>query len=252
VDLGLGGKVAIVTGAGSQSGFGRGIALRLAAEGCDVLVSDIHLGGAELTAGAVRELGRRALAVKTDVTSGDEVKRMVDLCLGEFLKIDILVNNAGVGTPRKPFLESTEAEWDRSLDTNLRGTMYCSQAVLPHMLARGQGKIITMASVAGVISVPLGSVYGATKAAIINFTGGLALEVADSGINVNCIAPGLGNTDFLASAGGFSDEYIAHAAELDAAGKTITPEDIGSLVAFLVSDVSRHIVGQCIRISGMT
>jgi NAD(P)-dependent dehydrogenase (short-subunit alcohol dehydrogenase family) len=252
VDLGLGGKVAIVTGAGSQRGFGRGIALRLAAEGCDLLVSDIDLDGAGLTAGAVRELGRRAVAVKTDVTNGDDVKRMVDLCLGEFQRIDILISNAGVGTPRKPFLESTEAEWDRSLDTNLRGTMYCTQAVLPHMLARGQGKIITMASVAGVISVPLGSVYGATKAAIINFSGGLALEVADSGINVNCIAPGLGNTDFLASAGGFSDEYIAHAAELDAAGKTITPEDIGNLVAFLVSDVSRHIVGQCIRISGMT
>ncbi len=115
---------------------------------------------------------------------------MVDRCLGEFQKIDILVNNAGVGTPRKPFVDSTEAEWDRCLNTNLRGTMYCTRAVLPHMLARGQGKIITMASVAGVISVPLGSVYGATKAAIINFSGGLALEVADSGINVNCIAPG--------------------------------------------------------------
>jgi 3-oxoacyl-[acyl-carrier protein] reductase len=252
VDLGLGGKVAIVTGAGSQRGFGRGIALALAAEGCHLLVSDIDLAGAELTAVAVRETGRSALAVRADVADRDEVERMVAECLGEFRTIDILVCNAGVGTPRKSFAESTEAEWDRSLDTNLRGTMYCIQTVLPHMLERKQGKIVTLASVAGVISVPQGSVYGATKAAIINLTGAIALEVADSGINVNCIAPGLGNTNFLPSAGGFSDDYIAHAAELDAAGKTITPEDIGNLAAFLASDASRHIVGQCIRVSGMT
>jgi 3-oxoacyl-[acyl-carrier protein] reductase len=252
MDLGLIGKVAIITGAGSQRGFGRGIALTLAAEGCDVVVSDLDMEGVELTAASVRELGRRALALRTDVTDGRQVKDMVQRSLDEFHKIDILVNNAGVGTPPKPFVDSTEADWDLGLDVNLRGTMYCTQAVLPHMLERKQGKIITMASVAGVISVPNGSVYGAAKAAIINLSGAIALEVADAGINVNCIGPGLGNTDFLASAGGFTDEYIAHAAEWDAAGKTITPQDIGNLVAFLVPDVSKHIVGQCIRISGMT
>jgi len=252
MDLGLRGKVAIITGAGSQRGFGRGIALTLAAEGCDLAVCDIALEGTELTAVSIRELGRRALAVRADVADADQVKSMVDRGLSEFQKIDILVNNAGVGTPFKSFVQSTQAEWERSLDTNLKGTMHCTKAVLPHMLARGQGKIINLASVAGVISVPNGSVYGATKAAIINLSGAIALEVADSGINVNCVAPGLGNTNFLPAAGGFSDDYPAHAAELDAAGKTITPQDVGNLVAFLVSDVSRHIVGQCIRISGMT
>jgi NAD(P)-dependent dehydrogenase (short-subunit alcohol dehydrogenase family) len=252
MDLGLQGKVAIVTGAGSQRGFGRGIALRLAAEGCDVVVSDMDLAGAELTAAAVRELGRGALALEVDVTDRDKVNAMVEQTLDRFHTIDILVNNAGVGTPPMPFVESVEADWDLGLNVNLRGTMYCTQAVLPHMLERRQGKVVTMASVAGVISVSNGSVYGAAKAAIINLSGAIALEVADSGINVNCIAPGLGNTNFLASARGFTDEYIAHAEEWDAAGKTITPEDVGNLVAFLVSDVSRHIVGQCIRISGMT
>jgi NAD(P)-dependent dehydrogenase (short-subunit alcohol dehydrogenase family) len=252
MDLGLKDKVAIVTGAGGQRGFGRGIALVLAAEGCHILVGDIDLEGAEMTAASVRESRSRAVAVKVDVGDRDQVKSMVDRCLSEFGAIDVLVNNAGVGTPYRPFIESTQAEWERSLDTNLKGTMLCTQAVLPHMLARKQGKIVNLASVAGVISVPKGSVYGATKAAIINFSGAIALEVADSGINVNCVAPGLGNTDFLSSAGGFSNDYIAHAAELDAAGKTITPKDVGDLVAFLVSDVSRHIVGQCIRVSGMT
>ncbi len=252
MDLGLKDKVAIVTGAGSQRGFGRGIALALVGEGCDVVVSDRDLSGAELTAAAVRERGGEALALEVDVTDRGQVGRMIELTLDRFGKIDILVNNAGVGTPPKPFVESTEAEWDQGINVNLRGTMYCTKAVLPHMLARRQGKIINVASVAGVLSVPKGSVYGAAKAGIINLSGAIALEVADAGINVNCIAPGLGNTNFLASAGGFSDEYIAHAEEWDAAGKTITPEDIGNLVAFLVSDVSRHIVGQCIRISGMT
>jgi len=186
------------------------------------------------------------------VTNAAQVGTMVEQCLGQFHQIDILVCNAGVGTPPKPFVESTEAEWDLGLDVNLRGTMNCTKAALPHMLARRQGKVVTLASVAGVISVPNGSVYGAAKAAIINLSGAIALEVADSGINVNCIAPGLGNTSFLAAAGGFTNEYIAHAEEWDAAGKTITPEDVGNLVAFLVSDVSKHIVGQCIRISGMT
>ncbi len=252
MDLGLKGKVAIVTGGGSQRGFGRGIALTLAREGCDIAVGDVDLEGAELTAAAVRECGRKALAVKVDVADRAQVDDMVAQTIRQFQTIDILVNNAGVGTPYRAFLESTEADWDRALDINLRGTMHCTQAVLPHMLARNAGKIVNLASVAGVISVPKGSVYGAAKAGIINLSGAIALEVADAGINVNCIAPGLGNTDFLASAGGFSDEYIAHAEELDAAGKTITPEDVGVLVAFLVSDVSRHVVGQCIRISGMT
>ncbi|OFW58687.1 MAG: hypothetical protein A2133_08205 [Actinobacteria bacterium RBG_16_64_13] len=252
MDLGLAGRVAIITGAGSQRGFGRGIALTLAREGCDIVVCDKDLAGAELTTASVREQGCRALALEVDVTDRDQVRTVVEQILDRFHNIDILVNNAGVGTRPVPFVESTEADWDLGLDVNLRGTMHCTQAVLPHMLERQQGKIITMASVAGVISVPKGAVYGAAKAGIINLSGAIALEVADSGINVNCIAPGLGNTNFLAAAGGFSDEYIAHAAEWDAAGRTITPEDIGNLVAFLVSDVSRHIVGQCIRISGMT
>ena len=252
MDLGLKEKVAIITGAGSQRGFGRGIALTLAREGCNVVVCDKDLAGAELTAASVRDLGRDALALEVDVTDRDQVRTMVERTLDRFHKVDILVSNAGIGTRPVPFVDSTEADWDLGLDVNLRGTMHCTQAVLPHMLERQQGKIITMASVAGVISVPKGAVYGAAKAGIINLTGAIALEVADAGINVNCIAPGLGNTDFLASAGGFSDEYIAHAEELNAAGKTITPGDIGNLVAFLVSDVSKHIVGQCIRISGMT
>jgi len=251
MNLELEGKVALITGAGSQRGFGKGIALTLAKEGCDVIISDIDLKGAQLTAAAVKAVGGKTLALKADVTSFDQVNYMVKKSLEYFGKIDILVNNAGVGTPPENFVESTEADWDMGINSNLRGTMYCTKAILPHMLARKQGKIINMSSVAGLIGVAKGSVYGAAKAGITNFTAAIALEVIDSGINVNSIAPGLGNTNFLATCG-FPDDYINHAKELDAAGKTITPQDIGNTVAFLVSDVSKHIVGQCIRVSGTT
>jgi len=119
--LGLKGKVALITGAGSQTGFGKGIALTLAKEGCDIIVSDIDLKGAEQTAAAVKALGHKAMTVKADVTNRAEVDNMVKAALKEFGKIDILVNNAGVGTPPKPFVDSTEEEWDLGINVNLRG-----------------------------------------------------------------------------------------------------------------------------------
>jgi NAD(P)-dependent dehydrogenase (short-subunit alcohol dehydrogenase family) len=222
MDLGLKGKVALITGAGSQKGFGKGITLTLAREGCDIIVSDINLQNVELTAMEVKALGRRVLALQADVRNRDQVNEMVKRGLEYFGKIDILVNNAGIGTHPRPFVESLEEDWDLGINSNLKGTMYCTKAVLPHMLESKQGKIINISSVAGLVGVPKGSVYGAAKAGIVNFTAALALEVADCGVNVNCIAPGLGNTNFLAACD-FPADYIKHTEELDAAGKTITP-----------------------------
>ena len=249
MDLGLKGKVALVTGAGSQIGFGKGIVLTLAKEGCDIIVGDIDLKGAEQTAAEVKALGRKAIALKADVTSSAEVNDMVKAALAQFGRIDILVNNAGIGTPPKPFVESTEAEWDLGININLRAVMNCTKAVLPHMISRKSGKIVSMSSVAGLAGTPTGTIYGAAKAGVVNFTAGLALEVAESGINVNCIAPGLGATGFH-PASGFPPEYIENVKKMAAAGKTTTPEEIGNTVAFLVSDVSKRITGQCLRVSG--
>jgi len=249
MDLGLKGKVALVTGAGRQIGFGKGIALALAKEGCDIIVGDIDLKGAEQTAAEVKALGRKSIALKADVTSSAEVNDMVKAALAQFGRIDILVNNAGVGTPPKPFVESTEAEWDLGININLSAVMNCTKAVLPHMISRKSGKIVSMSSVAGLAGTPTGTIYGAAKAGVVNFTAGLALEVAESGINVNCIAPGLGATGFH-PASGFPPAYIENVKKMAAAGKTTTPEEIGNTVAFLVSDVSKRIVGQCLRVSG--
>ncbi len=250
MDLGLTGKVAIITGAGSQIGFGKGIALTLAKEGCDIAVSDINLEGTQQTAADVRALGRKAMAFKTDVTSKAEVEAMVNAVLNEFGKIDILINNAGVGTAPKPFVDTTEADWDVNININLKGTMICTKTVLPHMIARKSGKIISMSSTAGISGMRTGGVYGAAKGGIIIFTQALAQEVADFNINVNCIAPGLGATNFH-KASSFPPEYYERVVKPAlAANKTTTPQDIGNAMAFLASDVSVRITGQCIRVSG--
>ena len=247
MDLGLKGKVALVTGVGSQVGFGKGIALALAKEGCDIIACDIDLKGAEQTAAEVKALGRKAIVFKVDITNSAEVNDMVKAALEQFGRIDILVNNAGGSTPPKPFAEVAEEDWDKDINVNLKGMVKCTRAVLPQMISRKSGKIVSISSVGGITGVPTGTAYGVAKAGVINFTAGLQQEVAESGINVNCIAPGLGNTAFYTQ---FGPEWLERTKAMAAAGKTTTPEDIGNAVAFLVSDVSKRIMGQCLRVSG--
>ena len=194
MELGLKDKVAIVTGAGSQIGYGRGIAMTLAKEGCNIIAVDIDLVGAKKTAAEVIASGRQALAVKADVSNNTEIDDMVKIALVKFSKIDILVNNAGASTPPKPFIEMTETELERDININLKGVLYCTRAVLNHMISQKSGKIINISSSkvggAGV------AVYSAAKGGVMLFTKSLAAEVAKLGINVNSIAPGQGNTGF--------------------------------------------------------
>ncbi|MFC2070764.1 SDR family NAD(P)-dependent oxidoreductase [Chloroflexota bacterium] len=251
MELGLKDKVALVTGAGSQKGFGKGMVMALAREGCNIVVCDMDIEGAEKTAVDARALGRKAIALKMDVTKSAEVKEAVDAALKEFGRIDILMNNAGVGTQPKPFVASTEEEWDTNININLRGTMNVTKAVLPQMIERKSGKIVSMSSTAGLAGMSTGGVYGAAKAGIVILTSALSKELEESNINVNCIAPGLGATNFHV-ASNFPQEYIDKMLpEMLAAGKTTTPEEIGNTAAFLSSDVSRRINGQCIRVSGL-
>jgi NAD(P)-dependent dehydrogenase (short-subunit alcohol dehydrogenase family) len=250
MDLGLKHKVALVTGAGSQKGFGKATALTLAKEGCDVAVIDKDQEGANQTAAEVRALGHKAIAARVDITNSDEVNAVVKRILEEFGKIDILANIAGATTPGKLFIDKTEDEWDLDLGLNLKGTLYCIKAVLPYMLSRKSGKIITTASVNVIKGFPTTSIYAAAKAGVVGFTRVLANEVAASGINVNCIAPGLGLTNFNpggAPPGGF-DAVIQGVPNR----RTTTPQDIANTVAFLVSDVSSDIVGQVISVDGGT
>jgi 3-oxoacyl-[acyl-carrier protein] reductase len=248
MELGIKGKVALVTGAGSQSGFGKGVALVLAKEGCDVIVFDMDLEGAEKTAAEVKALGQKSVAYKVDVTKAAEVRETVDKALKEFGKIDILANIAGGSTPPQLFVETSEEKWDKDINLNLKGVMNCTRAVLPQMVERKSGKIVSTTSVAGLTGTPTGASYCAAKAGVILFTDTLSKEVAEIGINVNCIAPGLGNTGFFKE---FGPEWAERTKAMEDAGKTTTPADIGNTVAFLASDVSKKIMGQCIRVSGV-
>ena len=248
MDLNLQNKVAIVTGAGSQKGFGKTTAITLAKEGCDVVVIDKDLEGVEQTAAEIEPLGRKVIAARVDVTHSNEVNAVVEQTLQEFKKIDVLANIAGATTPPKLFIDKTEAEWDSDLNLNLKGTLYCVKAVLPHMLSRKSGKIIMVASVNVLKGFPTTSTYAAAKTGIVGFSRVLANEVASSGINVNCIAPGLGLTNFSAGGGppGGFDAII----QTIPIKRTTTPQDIANTVAFLVSDVSSDIVGQTIFVDG--
>jgi NAD(P)-dependent dehydrogenase (short-subunit alcohol dehydrogenase family) len=250
MDLALKNKVVLITGAGSQKGFGKATALTLSKEGCDVAVIDKDQEGANQTAAEIRARGGRVIAARVDVTNRVEVEAAVEKTLKEFGKIDILVNMAGGTTPHKLFVDKPEAEWDSDLNLNFKGTLYCIKAVLPHMLARKSGKIITIASVNIKKGFPTTSTYAAAKAGIVGFTQVLANEVAASGINVNCIAPGLALTNF---AGGATPPGGLDAVIQGIPNKRpTTPQDVANTVAFLVSDVSSDIVGQTIGVDGGT
>jgi NAD(P)-dependent dehydrogenase (short-subunit alcohol dehydrogenase family) len=249
MNLNLNGKVALVTGGGSQVGFGKGICLELARNGCDVIVNDIDQAGAEKTAAEVRALGRQAIAIKADVTKVPEVKAMVETALQKFGKIDILVNNAGRTTSPMPFVETPEKNWEIVFSLNVFGVFNCSKAVLPQMLQRKYGKIINIASGAGFTGSPRFIHYGASKAAVMAFTRGLARETVAAGLNVNAIAPGLGDTNFL-STGGFPDSEFAKAVTTVPTGRSTTPEEVGNLVSFLASDLARNVVGQTYVMDG--
>ena len=247
MDLKLNGKVALVTGAGSQVGFGKGIVMVLAGNGCDIISADIDIDGANKTALDVRALGRRAMAIKADITSSLEVKNMVKSIIDEFGRIDILVNNAGAGTPPKSFMETIEEDWDRDININLKGVIICTRAVIGQMISQGSGKIINVTSHCAKTGGAAVAVYSAAKAGVGAFTKGLASEMAPLGININSVAPGLGYTQFVSDA---PKEMLDNFLENIPSKKATTPDDMGNAVAFLASDVSNNIVGQSISVDG--
>ena len=244
MDLGLKDRVALVTGAGSQIGFGKAIALTLAKEGCDVIVNDINLQGAEQTAAEVRTLGRKAIAIKADIRKRDEVDSMVKTALAQFGKIDILVNNAGtpgIGPP------TSEEVWDINVNINFKGTWYVTNAVVPHMLERKYGKIVNFSS--AVARSGTGGLYAAAKEAVIGLTKTSARQLGPSGINVNGIAPGMGDTGFQVIVKA-TPEMKQRYTSMVPMRRLTTPQDIANTVAFLVSDVSSDITGQTIQVDG--
>ena len=243
MDLYLKDKVALVTGAGSQIGYGNRIATLLAEEGCDVAAADIDLDGAKKTAAAIKKLGRRGLAVKVDVTRQAEVDAMVAGVIKEFGKIDILVNNAGASSALRPFLEMTDEDWSFDIGVNLLGQMRVARAVLPHMIARKYGRIVNTSGGQGIPNI---SIYGAAKAGVVMFTQALAREVASKGVIVNAVGPGLGKTGLVYRA---PQEFLEGEKQRSQLKRLCTPEDVAPVVAFLASDRCSYMVGQTMQLS---
>jgi 2-hydroxycyclohexanecarboxyl-CoA dehydrogenase len=243
MDLKLKDKVVLITGAGSQVGYGKKIATTLAEEGCHVVVADIDLEGAKATAAEVEKLGRKALAVKVDVTNRASVDEMVKAALEKFGKIDILVNHAGASRGG-PFLQTTKAQWDFDINVNLYGQMNVAQAVIPHMVARKYGRVIFTSGGQG---LPGLATYGASKAAIEALAHSIAAEVTSSGVIVNVIGPGLGLTG-LTKGADVNSPHLKGYIQSSMLKRLCTPEDVAPVVAFLASDLCSFMTGQNIHL----
>src|SRR5579875_689781 len=245
----LDGKIALVTGA--RRGIGRGIALELAKEGADVAVNDLVGDDGQLDAvvGEIRALGRRALGVVADVRQAAAVAAMVERVERELGPLDILVNNAGVESII-PFLEISEAEWERVTHTNLKGEWLCAQAVARQMVARGRdGAIINIGSVQAGMVLPGRTHYAPSKRAIEALTANLAVELAPHGIRVNCIHPGLIDTEMTAWV--MKDpQVLPQVLERIALHRAGQPAEIGRAAVFFASDDASYITGQSLYVDG--
>lgn len=248
-------KVAIITG--GAKGMGRGVALKFAGEGCDLVLTDIDIEGARRVAEEVAALGRKALPIRCDITDGLQVQGMVDAALNEFGKIDILMNNAGGvggtgGTGNSDTI--TEAEWDRIIDLNLKGTFLVTMAVLPDMKKNLSGKIISIASM-GAVSPSVSVLhYHAAKAGVMGLMLNLAFELAPKNIHVNTIVPGPIDTPFwdpLMPPGPQRDAFLAAIAKQEVPlGRMGTPKDIAGAAIFLASELSDYVTGQVVCVAG--
>jgi NAD(P)-dependent dehydrogenase (short-subunit alcohol dehydrogenase family) len=249
----LEGKVAIVTGGGT--GLGKVFCRSLAQAGAHVAIAARRPGPINEMAAELRELGRKALPVVTDVTDSQQVDRLVEEVLEEFGRIDILVSNAGIAKgvdpspdealklEPKPIWEFTDADWRYSVDTNLTGAFYCCRAVARHMVERKQGKIINIASMGGLRAVKGNFGYCTAKAGLIMFTKTLAITLATQNIQANCIAPGFFEVIEMPPEVEKSKRFFPM-------GRFGMPGEIGPLVVYLASDASGYVTGECFVVDG--
>ena len=251
----LDGKVALITGA--AGGIGQAIARRLAREGAHVALADIRTEPLDDIARTVESHNRKALKVAVDVTQTDQVAQMVQAVVNSFGRIDIFFNNAGIIRVQN-FLDVTEAEWDQVIDVNLKGVFLCGQAVAKHMVERQCGKIINTASLAADRGRPEIAAYAASKTAVVSLTRSMALDLADQGITVNALAPGIVDTDMWAFIdnemgklwGRQKGDSMQRRVGTVPLKRAATADEVANVGIFLASDEADYITGQTMYIDG--
>jgi 3-oxoacyl-[acyl-carrier protein] reductase len=264
----LAGKVAVVTGAGRRRSIGRPIAVALAREGCDVVLTgtgrkpenypedEKQVGWRDIdsVADEVRELGRRALPLVSDVRNAQAIDELMQRCLAEFGRVDVLINNAGAarGADRVPIVDLDEALWRNVIDTNLTGTFLMSRAVARHLIKQNEGgRIVNISSVAGKVHGANSGAYAASKAGIQSLTAVMAAELARYQVTVNAVLPGIIDTFRMDDLGRGEtwERLVRERIPLQRAG---TGEDIAEMTVFLCSPKAGWITGQCIIVDGGT
>ena len=240
----LASQVAIVTG--GARGIGREIALALAREGADVALFDVNPDQLAATAAELAALGRRAEGIIVDVTDGKQVDEGVAKVLDKLGRIDILINNAGI-TKDGLLIRMDDAQWDRVLNINLKGTFLCTRAVAKHMLKARRGRIVSIASIVGLIGNPGQANYAASKAGIIGLTKAVAKELASRGVTVNAIAPGFIKTEMTEALPEQAKQRLTEAIPMGTLGE---PRDVAQAALFLVSEAARYITGHVLVVDG--
>lgn len=251
--LPLAGKTAVVTG--GARGIGKGIVLELARAGAEVLIADLLEDAMQSTAAEVQALGRRALARRVDVTDAAQVQAMVDQAVSGLGGLDILVNCAGVISIH-PVAELSERDWDFVMDVNAKGTFLGCRAALGPMRAQRSGRIVNVASIAGKEGFPNLAHYSASKFAVVGFTNALAKEVAQEGITVNAICPGIVRTymwdrlsdEWKNEGESVEDSWARHQLTLIPQGRAQTPQDMGRLALFFAT--MDNVTGQSVNVDG--
>jgi 3-oxoacyl-[acyl-carrier protein] reductase len=242
----LTGRTALVTG--SARGIGQAIALKLAEVGADVVVNDIEAAAEPLenVAAEIRAMNRKSLAVTADVSSTEDVNRLVETAVSTLGKIDILVNNAGV-TRDQLIMRMSDEEWDTVLNIDLKSAFLCTRAAIRHMLKHRWGRIINIASITGLVGNPGQANYASAKAGVIGLTRSIAKEAASRGITVNAIAPGAIDTKMTQQLDEKQRQEFLKRIPLGYYG---SPRDVAEAVAFLASEEARYITGQVLNVDG--